>query len=191
MRKLFLIFVFTTTFCFSQNKENIEFSTKQIDSICERNGSYGNSDGKIELPIETKKRKKVITKNGTGGYSITTYLHHYNENKYNELSKIEKRKYDFEKYSSLIKGNYHQVIHYHNSYSENINGEFYYFNNLLTYVKIKIIRNEKNKEDQFQTFNYSISELNNSKSIKNVFLFEVKSWVKEKNNEILEFYKLK
>jgi hypothetical protein len=191
MRKLFLILAFATTFCFSQNKENIEFTTKQIDSICELNGSYGNSDGRIELTIETKKRKKVIVKNGTGGYSITTYLYNFNQQEYYSLSKTEKQKYDFEKYSSLIKGNYHQVIHYGNSYSENINGEFYYFNSKLNYVKIKIIRTENNKEDQFQIFNYTISELNDSKSIKNVFLFEVKSWVKEKNNEILEFYKLK
>lgn len=196
MRKLFLImFHFTTVICISQNVKidsNKQFTTNQIDSICEKNGRSIISEGKIDATVENKvKKHKIRILNGSGGFSYSLYLNHFNEQQYNTLSNIEKRKYDFDKYSNLIKGKYHQVIHYENSYSENIYGEFYYFETSLFYVKIKIIRTENNKKDISEIFNLSLSELNDSKVLKNIFLMDIKSWINEKNNEIIKIYNQK
>lgn len=186
--------MFTTTICISQNikidTNKREFTIKEIDSICLKNGSANIvSEGKIERKIENLNKSNVVI--GNGGFSNKIYLYHFDEAKYNALTNIEKRKYDFNQYSRLIKGEYHEGVNYKKSYSENIYGEFYYLNDLLFYIKVKIIRTEKNKEEISQIFNFSISELNNSKSIKNIFLFEVKSWIKKRNNEILEIYNKK
>ncbi len=191
---LITLFIFTTTICISQSikidSNKRYFTIKEIDSICLKNGSPNIiSEGKIESKVENSNKSNVVI--GNGGFSNKIYLYHFNEAKYNTLTNIEKRKYDFDQYSSLIKGEYHEGINYRNSYSENIYGEFYYLNDLLFFIKIKIIRTEKNKEDISQIFNFSVSELNDSKSIKNIFLFEVKSWVKKRNDEILKIYNKK
>lgn len=187
MKKIILLLIITN-FCFSQNKDNFKFSAKQIDSLSMLNGSYSRVVGRIESNIEKKKKRKISNIIGTGGFSIQTYLYHYNEPEYNRLSKIEKRKYNFEKYSKLIKGYHHQVFHYKNSYSENIDSEFYYQDLELFYFKIKIIRSQKNEKDKTETFEYNMKEFNESKSIKNEFMFELKTWVKEKNKQILKVY---
>lgn len=149
------------------------------------------SEGKTEAILEIKaKRQKTKILNGSGGFSYNLYQHHFNEEKYNALSKIEQRKYNFDKYTNLIKGKYHQAIHYENTYSENIYGEFYYFKTSLFYVKIRIIKSENNKEDISETFSLSLAELDDPKEMKSSFI-NVKSWVNEKNNEILKIYNQK
>lgn len=193
MKNLFLIFVFCVTgICISQNIQidsNKQFTINEIDSICAKNGRSVISEGKAQATIEIKQKKqetKIL--NGSGGFSYSLYLHHFNEEEYNTLSKVAQRKYNFDKYTNLIKGNYHQGIHYENAYSENIYGEFYYFKASLFYVKIRIIKSENNKEDISETFSYSLAELENSKEIKSNFPIDIKSWVNEKNNEILKIY---
>ncbi|MBF4515387.1 hypothetical protein IRZ71_03500 [Flavobacterium sp. ANB] len=195
MRNLFLIFVyFTVTICISQNTDpnsNKQFTIHEIDSISEKNGRYIISEGKIGATLEIKeKRKKTKILNGSGGFSYDLYQHHFNEEKYNALSQIEQRRYNFDKYTNLIKGEFHQGIHYENAYTENIYGEFYYFKTSLFYVKIRIIKSEKNKEDISETFSLSLAELDDPKEIKSSFI-NVKSWVNEKNNEILKIYNRK
>jgi hypothetical protein len=196
MKNLFLVIVyFTTIICVSQNLKidsNKQFTINQIDSICKKNGRYIISEGKITSTLETKfKKNKIKIINGSGGFSYNLFENHFNEENYNALSNIEKRKYDFDKYSNLIKGEYHQAIHYENDYSENIYGEFYYFETLLFYAKIKIIRTENNKKDISETFNFTNSELNNSEKIETLSLLDLKSWVTEKNNEIIKIYNRK
>ncbi len=193
MRNLFLFFAhFVITICISQNLKidsNKQFTINQIDSISAKNGHGFISDGVIRIETETEV-DKIKTKflSARGGYSYSFYLHHFNEENYNLLSNIEKRKYNFEKYSNLIKGQYHESIHYLNSYSDNITGEFYYFDTKLFYVKIKIIRTENNKKDISETYNYSIAELNNLKETQTLSSFELKSWVATKNDQIIKYY---
>nr|WP_315153751.1 hypothetical protein [uncultured Flavobacterium sp.] len=182
-----IIFFFVATACISQNVKidsNRQFTIREIDSLCLRNGSYGNSDSSIEV---TNKRKKII---GRGGSSISTYIHHLDEEIINNLSISEKKKYDFEKNSILIKADYHQTINYINSYSETIFTEYYYYQNEVVNLKIEIIRKENGKET---TINYNLNklELDDDKEIKNIFLIDLKKLIKEKNNTILEFYTLK
>lgn len=194
MRNFILAFIlFSTAHCISQNDvlnlKNREFTIHEIDSICEKNGHGFISDGVIRIETETEV-DKIKTKflSARGGYSYSFYLHHFNEDNYNLLSNIEKRRYNFDKYSNLIKGQYHESIHYLNSYSDDITGEFYYFDTKLFYVKIKIIRTEDNKKDISETYNYSIAELNNLKETQTLSSFELKSWVAEKNNQIIKYY---
>jgi hypothetical protein len=195
MKNLFLIFAhFVTAICICQNikiDSNKQFTVNEIDSICAKKGHGFISDGVIRLETETE-IDKIKTKflSGSGGYSYRFYLNHFNEENYNLLSNIEKRKYDFDKYTNLIKGEYHQSIHYLNSYSEVVTGEFYYFETTLFYVKIKIIRTEDNKKDILETYNYSIAELNNSKEMQTIS-FELKSWVNTKNEQIIKYYNQK
>lgn len=177
MNKIALLLILISQYIFSQKHDKL---INKIDSICNINGKNTISDGVIEVK---NKKKKII---GSGGFSIETFLKNSDEEIFNKLSKEEKKKYNREKHSELIKGYHHQGIHYKHSYTENIYSQFYYQNNELFYFKIKIIRYEKNKEEETQNFEYSIKELEKSKSIKNVFLFDIKSWVREKNNEILE-----
>ena len=196
MRNVFLIIIhFTTIISISQNLKidsNKKFTINEIDSICAKKGKSFISDGIITLETETESNKiKTKVLSGDGGFSYSFYLNHFNEEKYNLLSNIEKRKYDFDKYTNLIKGQYHQNIHYLNSYSEDIIGEFYYFETSLFYVKIKIIRTEDNKKDISEIYNFGILELNNSKEIQTISSFELKSWVNEKNNEIIKYYNQK
>lgn len=196
MKNLFLILVyFTTSICISQNTQSDsdkQFTINEIDSICKKNGRYIISEGKTQATLEIKaKKQKTKILNGSGGFSYSLYQHHFNEEKYNSLSKIEQRKYNFDLYTNLIKGQYHQAIHYENAYSDNIYGEFYYYKTSLFYVKIKIIRTENNKVDISETFNYSVTELENSKEIKSSSFIDIKKWVNEQNNEILKIYNRK
>jgi len=196
MKNLLLIFIhFVTSICISQNikiDSTKQFTTNQIDSISAKNGRYIISEGKTQATLEIKKkRQKAEILNGSGGFSYNLYLHHFNEKEYNTLSKVAQRKYNSDKYTNLIKGEYHRGIHYENAYSENIYSEFYYFKASLFYVKIKIIKSENNKEDISETFSYSLAELDNSKEIKSNSFIDIKSWVNEKNNEILKIYNRK
>ncbi|QLC65146.1 hypothetical protein LPB248_02285 [Flavobacterium sp. LPB0248] len=193
MRNLFVFFTyFTLTTCFSQNTKidsDQLFTTQQIDSICEKNNRSIISEGSTNVILETKtKKEKPVISNGRGGFSYQLYLNHFNEENYNALSNAEKRKYNIDKYSNLIKGLYHQSIHFENSYSENIYGEFYYFKTTLFYAKIKIERIEKNKENISEIFNLSIADLNDPRPIKNVFLKDIKKMIEEKNKKIIEIY---
>lgn len=181
MKKIVLLLILFSQNLFSQNEYKL---INEIDSICNINGKNTISDGVIEVK---NKKKKII---GSGGFSIETFLKYSDEEIFNKLSKEEKKKYNREKYSELIKGYHHQVISYKHSYTENIYSQFYYQNNELFYFKIKIIRTEKNKTGETQNFEYSMKELEESKSIKNVFLFDVQSWVREKNKEILDLNSL-
>ncbi|MFN3754993.1 hypothetical protein [Flavobacterium sp.] len=157
---------------------------KEIDSICESNGRYGVANGVIK--IENKKKEK----NGSGSSSLTTYLNYYNQEQYNSLSREEKRRYNREKDSELIKGIYFQSIAY-SSYTENVFSEFYYFNNEFFFVKIKVEQIEKNGKTQVEIFHLTYKEYIESKSIKNILSFEVQSWIREKNLEILKFHNKK
>jgi len=196
MKNLFLFFVhFVSAICISQNIKtdfNKQFTINEIDSICSLKSPYITSEGKITSKVETIKSKKdVIVKNGNGGFDYSLYLHDYNEENYNKLSNIEKRKYDFNKYLKLIKAKYREKINYKNSYSEIIKGEFYYSADTLNYVKVKIIRNQNNKKETSDSLNISISELNKIKVIKTVFLFDYKYWIINKNKDILKIYNKK
>ncbi|KUJ60947.1 hypothetical protein AR687_16220 [Flavobacteriaceae bacterium CRH] len=196
MKNLFLFFVhFVSAICISQNIKtdfNKQFTIHEIDSICSLKGPYITSEGKITSKVETIKSKKGVTvKNGNGGFDYSLYLHDFNEENYNKLSNIEQRKYDFNKYLKLIKANYHEKINYQISYSEIINGQFYYSADTLNYVKVKIIRTENKKKETSDSLNISISELNKIKVIKTVFLFDYKYWIINKNKEILKIYNRK
>lgn len=180
--KAILFLLLTASFSFSQNRE---FSIKETDSICSLGNAYGHSDGKITIH---NKKKEFI---GNGGFSLATYQYHPDHEKFGILSAKEKRAYDLQKNAVLIKANYHKAVHYKNSYTENVYSEFYYRSNKPFYIRIKILRTEKNKPDLTEHFEYTKEELNNAKSIKNILLFDVQAWVREKNKEILDFYNKK
>jgi len=158
-------------FCFSQNER---LSISKIDSICEANGTYGTTESDIKVSNE------II---GSGGSSTKTYLNYYNQEYYNSLSREEKKRYNKEKDSELIKANFSQNILYYNNIQESIFGEFYYYKNQLFYLKLKITKNDI-------VYNYILneSELESEKEIKNELGLELKKWINEKNLEILKFY---
>lgn len=171
-----------TISCYSQSKE---FTIKEIDSICSLKKASSHSYGVIEIHND---KNKVI---GSGGTGIATYSYNFDQEKINNLSSKEIKTYDLEKNIVLIKADYHQAIYYKNSYTENVYSEFYYQNNALFNIRIKVIRTEKNKKEHTELFEYTIEELNEAKSIKNILLFDVQAWVRDKNKEILDFYNKK
>lgn len=190
MKKPFLLIChFVITICFSQNTiiSRKQLSLKEIDSICLKNGRSITSEGKINKEIENKSKKSL----SKGTFSYSLYLNHFNEENYAGLSNIEKRKYDFYANSELIKSEYHEIIYYNNSYSETIDGEFYYANDTLNYAKVKVVRSKDKKEIESEKFNIGISELNETKVFKTTFLFDFKYWVLKKNEDILKIYKQK
>ena len=145
MKKLFLLIChFIITICFSQNNSipKKQFTLKEIDSICLKNGSSITSEGKINKEIENKSKKSLAKRT----FSYSLYLNHFNEANYIGLSNIEKRKYNFDANSELIKAKYHEIIYYSSSYSETIDGEFYYVNDTLNYAKVKAVRSKNKKE---------------------------------------------
>lgn len=178
--KYFIILLFITS-SFSQKTE---LTVKQIDSICNFDDWDKTTKSILEGIINVSdKRKKII---GEGGFSISLYSKYTDEKYFDSLTNNEKRKYIRKK--EFIKGVHHQVIHYKNSFTENRYTELYYKNQELSYIKLKFVRTE-NKEDKILNFEFSKEELDNLKSIKNEFLFEVKPWIIEKNNEIQYFLK--
>jgi len=183
MKKVLFFFITLITTCLAFSQDKV-LSVKEIDSICDSYGRYGVADGIIK--IENKKKEKI----GAGRYSLTTYLNYYNQEHYNSLSREEKKRYNREKDSELIKGIYFQSIAY-SSYTENIFSEFYYFNNEFFFVKIKVEQIDKNGKTQVENFNLTYQDYTESKSIKNPLLFEVQSWIRKKNFEILKFYNKK
>ncbi|HKX87243.1 MAG TPA: hypothetical protein VJL37_11265 [Flavobacterium sp.] len=180
MKKILLLLLIISQNLFSQDHE-FKLSQK-IDSIATINGRYGISEGKIE----TKNRKGIIL--GTGGFSYQTFVNYTDNEVYENLSRVEKQKH--RRKSELVKGHFHQVLHNTNSYTENIDSDFYYQNNELIYVKIKIIRSKKEKKDQIQYFEYNLKRDNieNEKYLKNEFLFEYRSFIREKNKKIVDLY---
>lgn len=165
-------------FCFSQNEI---LTTQQIDNICLKKGTYGNADGKIEI----KENDKII---GSGGSSTSFYINHYNEENFNNLSREEKKYYNIEKNSELIKGRYHEGKVFTNGNIERLDAHFYYYDTKLFFVKIKIFVKYNNKEET-QEFHLTEDDLREGKPIKNLLLFDAQSWVQKKNIEILKFYK--
>lgn len=161
-------------FCYSQN---VKLSISKIDSICTANGRYVIADAKIKVENE---KNEII---GSGGSSTKTYLNYYNQEYYNNLTREEKKRYNKEKDSELIKANFSQNILYYNNIQESIFGEFYYYKNQLFYLKLKITKN-----DIFYNYILNESELESEKEIKNELGLELKKWINEKNLEILKFY---
>ncbi|PXY47182.1 hypothetical protein [Flavobacterium hydrophilum] len=182
MKDLFLIIVFfITTICISQNVkvDSVkQFTTNEIDSICKINGKEYISEGKIIPKMGSKSKKNKIVKNGNGSFSYSFYINHLNKEKYNSLSN---------KNSELIKVCYKEKISYKSSLCEVIDAQFYYSNDSLNYIKLKLIRTE-NKKDTSGEFNISISELNETKAIRNDMLFDYKHWIIKKNEEIIKIY---
>jgi NADPH-dependent 7-cyano-7-deazaguanine reductase QueF-like protein len=167
----FLLFI---NFCFSQNEK---LSIEKIDSICNANGTYGRMKGDINVINENN---EII---GSGGTSIKTYLNYYNQEYYNNLTREEKKRYNKEKDSELIKADFNQNILYSNNNQESIFAEFYYYKNQLFYLKIRV-----NKNDNIYTFTLNQSEFESKNEIKNELGLDLKKWGTEKNIEILKFH---
>jgi hypothetical protein len=180
MKKTLLLLLIISQNLFSQDAE-FKLSQK-IDSIATINGRYDISEGKIE----TKNKKGKILSEGR--FSYQTFVNYTDNEVYENLSRVEKQKY--KRKSELVKGYFHQVQHNLNSYTENIYSDFYYQNNELIYVKIKIIRSEKETKDQIQYFEYNLKRDNieNEKYLKNEFLFEYRSFIREQNKKIVDLY---
>ena len=176
MNKIFILILFST-FSFGQNKI---LSIKEIDSICLKKGKYAISEGTTKV----QQNNKNI---GSGGFSISFYINHYNEENYNNLSREEKRHYDIEKNSELIKGEFSSGNVYNNGDIEKYKGHFYYYDSKLFFVKVNVLKKEKGIE-QLEEFNLTENDIKEGKPFKNSLLFDVQSWVKEKNIEILQFY---
>ena len=176
MKRYYILLLFSV-FCFSQNKV---LTIKEIDSICSIKGTYGNADGVIEV----KQNNKII---GSGGSSTSFYINHYNEENYNNLSREEKKYYNIEKNSELIKGRYSEGVVFNNGNIERFEGHFYYYDKKLFFVKIKVLKKENDKE-QSQEFYITEDELSEGKPIKNILLFDAQAWTRKNNLEILKFY---
>lgn len=173
MKKI-LFFLLFANFCFSQDNE---LSVSEIDSICKANGRYAIADAKIK--VENKKNEII----GSGGSSTKTYLNYYNQEYYNSLSREEKKRYNREKDSELIRADYTENISYKNSNQENIFAQFYYYKDQLFHLKLKIKKN-----DIVLNFSLNQTEIENEKEVKNELGLELKKWIIEKNLEILNFH---
>ena len=161
-------------FCYSQNEK---LSISKIDSICNANGTYGRMKGDINVKNE---KNEII---GFGESSIKTYLNYYNQEYYNNLTREEKKRYNKEKDSELIKANFSQNILYYNNNQENIFAEFYYHKNKLFYLKLRIT-----KDDIVYNYTLNESDIESEKEIKNELGLELKKWIIEKNLKILKFH---
>ena len=177
--KLILTFLLFSTVCLSQGKA---FTTTQINSIVQLNEHYGVADGKTVIK---NRHGKII---GSGGFSIQTYLNYFNQDYYTSLTNLEKRKYNREKDSELIKGTYFYNVTYTDGGFQTVESEFYYRNKILLYVKINVIQRNKFEKEKTQQFELSVDQINEGKPIKNVLLFDAQSWTYQKNIDILEFY---
>ena len=178
MKKIIFILLIATI-CNAQNKE---YSISKIDSICNLNNAYGHLDSRIKI---TNNRNKII---GKGGYSISTYLNYFNDENYNKLSDQEKRKYNHEKDSELVKATCYQTIEYLNKSIETRSCEFYYFDKKLFNLKLEVSRQNKNQNKEVLKYSLNQIEIESGKPIKNIFLLELQKWVSEKNIEILKFH---
>lgn len=190
--KLTFIFLLFSTLCFSQNKV---YTTVQIDSIAQVNGRYFIGDGTVtsEKKINTKvtnmkdefvSEKDEVVK-GRGSSTTKGYLNYYNQEYYNKLTNNEKKKYNREKDSELVKADFFQIIYYENKSWEEINADFYYRDRALFFARFKY-----NTESGSMAFELTGAEIQNAEPIKNEFQLDIKAWITEKNNEILKNLKL-
>ncbi|WP_276979753.1 hypothetical protein, partial [Flavobacterium filum] len=131
------------------------------------------------IKINNEKKKLI----GSGRFSIKTYLNYYNQEYYNNLSREEKKRYNREKDSELIRADYNENISYDDNKPESIFAQFYYYKNQLFCLKLKISKNEK-----VLNFLLNQSEIESEKKIKNELGLELNNWIIEKSREILEFH---
>ena len=173
MKKIFCFLLFIN-FCFSQGNE---LSISEIDSICTLNGRYGIADAKIKVMNE--KNEEI----GFGGSSTKTYLNYYNQEYYKNLSREDKKRYNREKDSELIRADFNENISYNNNNQESKFAQFYYYKNQLFYLKLKILKN-----DVVSYYMLNWSEIESKEETENQLSLELKKWIVEKNLEILKFH---
>lgn len=162
----------------------------QIDSIAEANGRYMIGDGVVTS--EKKVNTKVTNKNGElvadkdeiikgrGDSTTKTYLNYYNQEYYEKLTKKEKKTYNREKDSELVKADFSEVINYENKTWTKITANFYYHNNTLFFARVKYAT-----EIGMHDFELTSAQIQNPDPVENKFQFDIKAWITEKNNEIL------
>lgn len=162
MKNYFLFLILFSTFCFSQN-DTIQKINK-IDSICLKKAP----SKQYIFSIDKKYKLYNGYSSGIGKSNIIFYFD----------TKVKQK---------LIKVIYNESIKYINGMIEKRTGNFYYLNDKLIYIKIKVKQITKS-EILNDEFNYSFDELSKTKSLKNLLLFDVFPWVKAKNQEILNLY---
>lgn len=177
--KLLYIFILFSLSSFAQN-DPIFCNVKLIDSIAKKYGRQFISDGSINIAEENNKFQ------GRGGFSYQTFIYNPDLEKWKDLPKAEKREFDLKKNQTLIKGIYHEVIHFNGSRSnsEEIIGEFYYCKNKLFLIKITE-RTYKGEEELF-TSTYLVKY---SDSYYSNLAPELTKWIQEKNESIINYYK--
>lgn len=181
MNKHLIFLLLISSICYSQNE--VSKLIKEIDSISDLNEQYGIAEGKIDV-----KNSYSGNSIANGGYSVSTFVKYDDEDIYNKLSIQEKKKHKRENHTILIKGKYNEVLHYKNRQTEIRKGEFYYVNNKLVYVNIVLKKMHKTKLQLKEQYGFTPKELDEIKVIKNVFLFDIKPWIYEKNNSILKLF---
>jgi hypothetical protein len=188
MKSIIAVLLFSGV-CFSQGKV---YSVVQIDSIAKVNGRWLLAEGTInseKSTTSTKKQKNGNVVKGKGGFSIKTYVNYYNQEYYDNLTRDEKKRYNREKDSELVKAIYNQVLFYDDKSGEKIFAEFYYHDTTLFYVKVKYTLISESSKEESQVFELNADDIADPKPVKNVLWFDVKSWVNKKNTEILEHHK--
>ena len=184
--KFNIAFLLFSAVCFSQGKE---FSTVQIDSIAQVNGSYTvmnkaiNSKKNIIVQLKSAQGKVYEEKQreieGKGNSSITTYLHY----------DLEKKMHEQEKDSELIKAVYYHNITYEDMSYDKITAQFYYRDMILFYIKISYITKEPDQSEKMKEFALKASELENPELIKSSLLLDLKPLLESTNKEILKHSK--
>jgi len=161
MNNHFLLLILFSSFCFSQN-DTIK-KINRIDSLYAKAVPYKT----YNITINKAYNLHNGYSSGIGKSNLSLYCN--NENKV----------------ILLTKAIYNEHIQYKNGMIEKRTGHFYYINNELFFIKIKVKQIKKNETIQDE-FNYSFDELLKTKSLKNLLLFNVLPWVREKNQEILK-----
>lgn len=150
----------------------------QIDSIANKNKHWFIGDSTIKI----NENDSII---GKGGASLKYYLYHPNDAIIKNLPKEKRRTIDFGENQQLIKGTYHQSIHYNDNRGSEITFiELYYNDKELIYVKFRI---DTNHDGEIKTLTNQFKIVNGT--VPDIIPFEVKNLIFEKNTEILEHYK--
>lgn len=177
MKTILFIFLFVTSFSFSQNKK---FTIKEIDSICNSNGSNGVDSSNYDI---INNRKEII---GKGSYVLKTYILPKDTiTQYESLNIETIAKYIEDK--KLIKGTYYTNAVYNNLDTVQIDVVFYYYDKNLFFAKIKIIKKENNKESITENFEFLIDKKIKIKKVTNILNFNLEDYIKNCNNQILNF----
>ncbi|MFY7728753.1 MAG: hypothetical protein ACOVRN_04490 [Flavobacterium sp.] len=181
MKRLFLFLLMVSLNCYSQSSgdEALVESIKWADSIYAKDNGYYKSDGQISIT-----ENGIQTAAGGFSYSYSLYMPYLEE--WKKLPPEQKRKFNFKKDKRLVKGYYHQVLHYEKEgYSKETKIELYYNNNNELYFARVVFRTYNNSKELEKTIKSTTVTQGIFPSNVNP---DIKDLIIDKNTEILKAY---